>query len=435
MKRKLLSLAIIGIIISSNVIAQQHNSGKCATMEVDKRMREENPEMGSLDEFEEWMAANMVDESYNAGKTNAVIYNIPVIVHVIHNGEAIGTNSNISDAQIQSQIVALNKDFTKTNSDWSNTPAVWTSRVADCQINFFLTTLDQFGSPMPTPGIERINRTTMGWVAAPYSETYVSQTIKPNSIWNPKLFLNIWVCNLGGVLLGYATFPPNSTLTGLFGPFGTSITDGVVVKYNCFGTTGNLLNGQDLGRTTTHEIGHYLGIRHVWGDDTCASDYCNDTPTQFQENFGSPNFPSVSNCPGNAPNGDMFMNYMDYCDDNVAVMFTNNQKTRMHTALTKSPYRYLLIASTEEQVNIEKTLSIYPNPSNGLVNLNIELFNKSSMEVKVYDILGNTFYTNTFDNNKMGKYTLDLTNVSNGIYFVELRTGKETMTRKINILK
>ncbi len=294
------------------------------------------------DDYENWMSAKIQEDAVkNQGSRTTTVYNLPVVVHVIHNGSTVGASYNLSNAQILSQIAVLNEDYRKLNADTNLIPSVFSNLAADCEINFCLAQTDPTGQP--TTGIDRINRTTKGWTAPPFSQTYVDATIKPNSVWDVNKYLNIWVCPLSGGLLGYATFPPSSTNTGLSSPFGTVNTDGVVIQYNAFGRVGTLDPTYNKGRSATHEIGHWLGLRHIWGDANCGSDYCLDTPTQQSSNFGCPTFPHVT-CT-NGPNGDMFMNYMDYTDDPCMFMFTPNQKTRMVTTLTHTPFRVNLAAS------------------------------------------------------------------------------------------
>jgi PKD repeat protein len=294
------------------------------------------------DDFEKWMDDQIKADraAGNTGKAH-VVYTLPVVIHVIHNGSAVGASYNLSDAQILSQIAVLNEDYRKLNADAALVPTVWQGVAVDCEINFCLAQKDPSGAA--TTGIDRINRNTKGWTAPPYSQTYVDATIKPNSIWNVNKYLNIWVCPLSGGLLGYATFPPSSTLSGLSSPYGTTTTDGVVIQYNAFGRVGVLDPTYNKGRSATHEIGHWLGLRHIWGDANCGNDYCTDTPTQQTSNFGCPSFPHVT-C-SNGPNGDMWMNYMDYTDDPCMYMFSNDQKTRMTTVLTHTPFRVALAAS------------------------------------------------------------------------------------------
>lgn len=338
--KKILLVAMSALFLIGNVSAQRkavHSHGNvpahrtCGT-----------PELPA--EFETWMEKKIKErELLPASQRTATVYNLPVVVHVIHNGTAVGAGLNISDAQIFSQIEILNKDFRKLNSDTTLIPAAFRPVAGDCEINFCLAKTDPSGNA--TTGIDRINRNTKGWTAAPYDQTYINTTIKPNSIWNPNEYLNIWVTNITNGILGYATFPSGSTLSGLTSNFGTLTTDGVVILYNAFGNVGAVSAPYNKGRTATHEVGHWLGLRHIWGDSGCGNDFVTDTPVQQSANFGCPSFPQVT-C-SNGPNGDMHMNYMDYTDDACMYMFTNGQKTRVQTVMSNSPLRVALSSSTK----------------------------------------------------------------------------------------
>ena len=233
----------------------------------------------------------------------AKIVTIKAIVHVVHNTD----EQNISTAQINSQIAALNKDFRGRNPDRSQTPEPWNGLVSDPRIQFKLAKVTRTRTSRATFGAdESVKRSGTGGVA-PIT---------------PKTHLNVWVCPLSGGLLGYAQFPG-----------GPLAFDGIVINYRAFGTTGTAQAPFNRGRTTTHEVGHYLNLRHIWGDtpDCSGSDMVADTPNSAGPNFGVPTFPVVT-C-NNGPNGDMFMNYMDYVDDAAMVMFTTQQVLRMRTAL------------------------------------------------------------------------------------------------------
>ncbi|MEI8136902.1 MAG: T9SS type A sorting domain-containing protein, partial [Bacteroidota bacterium] len=187
--------------------------------------------------------------------------------------------------------------------------------------------------------------------------------------------LNIWVTdeNASVGLLGYATFPPLTTLTGLTGGYGTAISDGFWSWAKSFGSStifpgGTYSAPYDKGRTCTHEIGHWLGLRHIWGDGSCLTDYCNDTPPATGSNFGSPTYPlNANSCaaatPPTGPNGQMFMNFMDYTDDLAMYMFTADQRVRMHVAMQNSPYRKFL--GTHGLCNLPAPIAnftVAPNP-------------------------------------------------------------------------
>jgi hypothetical protein len=279
-------------------------------MAVHFRLLEQFPEFRvHQTDLERTTEARMMAESVaRAGPTI-----VPVVVHVVYRTTA----ENIKTSQVKSQIAVLNKDFRATNADKSKVPAPWKGLVADAQIQFVLATTDPAGRP--TTGITRTRTTRNG-----FSDDD-SVKFKANGgadAWPTDRYLNIWVCRLAGGLLGYAQFPG-----------GPPETDGVVILHTAFGTSGTAAPPFKLGRTTTHEIGHWLNLRHIWGDtpDCSGSDLVADTPNAEGPNFGKPTFPKVS-C-GNGPNGDMFMNYMDYVDDEAMLMFTPQQVARMNATL------------------------------------------------------------------------------------------------------
>jgi hypothetical protein len=230
------------------------------------------------------------------------IVTIKTIVHVVYNTD----QQNISTAQINSQFTAMNKDFRATNSDKGKTPSPWLGLVSDTRVQFKLAQVTRTKTAATTfTTDDAVKKKASG--IAPIT---------------PKTHLNLWVCPLGGGLLGYAQFPG-----------GPVATDGVVINCQAFGTKGSAQAPFDKGRTATHEIGHYLNLRHIWGDtpDCSGSDMVSDTPNAAGPNFGTPTWPVVT-C-NNGPNGDMFMNYMDYTDDAAMFMFTSQQVLRMRTTL------------------------------------------------------------------------------------------------------
>lgn len=303
-----------------------------------------------------------------ASKTQLVPYTIPVIVHVIHTGQTLGTFPNIQQGQINSQITVLNQDFASNGLNVGNCPATFTASKANTDITFCMATKNPTGGTLAEPGIERINANN---ITAALTSTFTSKDpnnaaynnptkfmdfinnyIKPNTIWNPTRYMNIWITNEQGSvgLLGFATFPAGSGLTGIPGSLGTATTDGLWCWSAAFGSnsifpSGTYTGTYNKGRTAVHEIGHWLGLRHIWGDDGTActgSDYCNDTPNQADENYGCPNFATNTSC---SNGGDMSMNFMDYTDDACMYIFTNDQKTRIQTAMANGTYRSQLSAS------------------------------------------------------------------------------------------
>ena len=231
------------------------------------------------------------------------LVHVRTVVHVVHHTAA----QNISRAQIRSQIVALNRDFSAANPDRTKVPEPWRGLVTDSRIRFRLVKVTRTRTARPTFAPDDSVKRTGGGGIPPY---------------RPTSHLNIWVCALGGGLLGYAQFPG-----------GPRATDGVVIHYRAFGTTGTAQRPFDHGRTATHEVGHYFNLRHIWGDteDCRGGDSVADTPNCAGPNTGRPAFPKIS-C-NNGPNGDMFMNFMDYTDDAAMHMFTTQQVARMRATL------------------------------------------------------------------------------------------------------
>lgn len=267
-----------------------------------------------MQQIEQMVQAYLASPQNRRSASN--IITIPVVVHVVHNGEPIGTGPNISDAQVMSQIAVLNEDFRRLNADTTNTPAMFDSVAADVGIEFCLATLSPSG--MPTNGINRVNGGQNGW-----STNQINGTLKPQTIWNRNHYLNMWSVKFSSnSLLGYAQFPG-----------GNAQTDGVVINYRNFGRyPANPISGNyDLGRTATHEVGHWLNLRHIWGDGPCGQDdFVQDTPESDASNSGCPT--SHVSC----STIDMVQNYMDYTYDNCMNLFTEGQASRMRASITAS---------------------------------------------------------------------------------------------------
>jgi hypothetical protein len=240
---------------------------------------------------------------------------IPVVVFVVGNAGAAG---DVTDEQVAAQIEVLNTDYRLQNPDRSTIPEVFQPLAADSRISFELATTDPSGAP--STGIVRVASDVASFGTDDAVKSAATGGADP---WPADRYLNLWVCRLEGGLLGYAQFPG-----------GPAETDGVVITDTGFGKGGTAQAPFDLGRTATHEIGHWLNLRHIWGDDgtgCSGSDFVDDTPNCAGPNTGAPAFPHVT-C-NNGPNGDLFMNYMDYTDDAAMTMFTAGQVFRMQAAL------------------------------------------------------------------------------------------------------
>lgn len=330
---------------------------RCLSSEYEKSLQRMNPNRATTTDFENWIAPQIarIKADRLTGREANTIITIPVVVHVIHNGDAIGSNENITDARVLSQITVLNQDFRKM----VGTPGYNTNAVgADIEIQFCMAQTDPDGAL--TTGIDRVNLGVANWSTS----VSVEGTLKPQTQWDPTRYFNIWVCQFSSSssaelygTLGYAQFPSTSGLTGLSSNGGLATTDGVIIDYRCFGSktianVGTYYTDYDKGRTATHEIGHCFGLRHIWGDgsgdestsapDCTASDYCADTPQAGWEHYTCGTYDT---CPSVA-GSDMPENYMDYTPDACMNIFTQNQKDRIQTVISNSPRRASLATST-----------------------------------------------------------------------------------------
>lgn len=362
------------------------------------------------EQIEDWIENNSQNRSGG-------IITIPVVVHVVYKTQI----QNISYEQIVSQIEVLNKDYRRLNTDASNTPSQFSSVAADIGIEFCLASEDPNGNW--TDGITRTETSTNSWNG---SDLVKSTANGGKDGWNPVKYLNIWVCNIGGGYLGYA-YPPGVSPN----------LDGVVIGYKYFGTFGTVQSPYNKGRTTTHEVGHWLNLEHLWGlgqsNSNCsADDNVSDTPKQSGPNYDCPSFPHISCSNGN--NGDMFMNYMDYTDDDCMNLFTEGQKQRMlavmdgaRVGIQSNPTVSCNSVSINENVQ-ESNIKLYPNPANDILNVEVG----RSFDVLRYRLF-NALGTLVQEGNLDGVATIDISKLTSGVYFIEIQSGMDKMTEKIMI--
>lgn len=397
---------------------------RCATDEYEAFLQANNPDRMNRIQFESFLASqNKNSLIENFSQSGGIIY-IPVVVHIIHNGDAYGVNENITDEQVQSQITVMNQDYRKM----LGTPGYNNNSVgADIQIEFVLAKVDPNGNP--TNGINRVNLCQDYWEIAS-----IDSTVKPTTIWNPTQYMNMWCVKFGGAdsdILGYAQFPSNGNTT--------ANTDGVVAGYGYFGssalTTGSFSAPYDRGRTMTHEVGHFLGLYHTFqggcaGENNTSGDFCADTPAVANANFGCT---TRNSCPTGG--SDMIANYMDYTDDTCMNIFTLEQKARIQSVMNSFPRRLDLKTSVKDvaiplfandaEVQIENLCSTSeptctsPNPIAPAKK--ILLYNRGSSNLTAatlsYNMNGGTNYSQNWTGNLApNKYELiTLTNsTSNG---------------------
>jgi hypothetical protein len=327
----LISLFALGSFSTS---AQEH----CGTVDFNTRLHDPRRTPQNDQIFENWLKEKATTlRTMSAKREKGPPYKIPVVVHVIHNGESLGSGANIPDAQILSQISVLNKDFRRLNTDANKTPVEFAPLAGSLDIEFVLAKQDPEG--LPTDGIVRINGGRSGWFD---SDDY---EFKALSYWPAEDYLNIWVIQLDGPLVGYAKYPETS-LPGIDDPNSNRLVDGVVIWHRAFGSSDdgpfNLSSNFTKGRTLTHELGHFFGLRHIWGDDEgcTADDFVNDTPRQAGSSSGCPTHPRSS-----CGTVNMFQNFMDYTADACMNLFTKEQVARMTTVLENSPRRASLLTS------------------------------------------------------------------------------------------
>lgn len=419
-------IVLLVIFLTNNmqiIVAQK--AEKCATVAVAKRLAEENPALIDIrkqyeKDIQTWITANQ-----NNRLEQGAVKTIPVVVHVVYKN----ATENISDAVIKTQIDVLNKDFRKLNTDMVSSTHPFFSIAGDAGIEFCLAGIDPSGNA--TNGITRTATTVSSFSD---DDKVKSNSTGGQNAWNATKYLNLWVCNLKSSLLGYATFPSDLS--------SSPNIDGVVIGYQYFGLSGTIGGSNNLGRTATHEIGHWLNLYHIWGDEpNCdADDEVSDTPKQAEENYACP---STSNgfftdaCTTTNP-GIMYQNYMDYTDDACMSIFTNGQISRMKGVLNLSRSALFTgstrCSSTTAVTNsIAEKIRIYPNPVNNYITIEgLPQTKQPYFNVTFINMLGKIIYTTQFSYKDA---LLELNELNTGTYIMTIANDDFYTTQKITVVK
>lgn len=416
-------ILMVAILLSCTKVNSVAQHNKCGTMHLREIRLAQDPLLRRQIELSERQTQQRIAQLSNARSQQDII-KIPVVVHVLWNKP----EENISLEQIQSQIDVLNKDFRKKNDDTLTESHPFYPRAGDPQIEFCLANRDPEGNP--TNGVTRTYTDSATFSG---EGTEKRTATGGHDGWDATKYMNLWVCNLSGTTLGYATFPSDlATKTA---------EDGVVIRLQAFGTMGTAEVPNKLGRTGTHEVGHWLNLRHIWGDNQpdCGDDMVEDTPAADSNNYGCPTFPLDANSKcGTDANGEMYMNYMDYVDDGCMNMFTKGQIARMQAALNGERSGILTSPGCSGTTSIDELISdtsceLYPNPNNSTFTVyfknqspelaTITIMNVLSEKVKsISSLTGNTAH-------------ISLPDAPNGVYFVHIQSGSSVLTKKVFISK
>lgn len=394
-----LFIFLLTLALTGRLAAQQ----KCSSAEYLQNALNSDPSLRQrVADIEAFSGAVQEQRIHSSIQDNVI--KIPVVVHVLyHNPE-----EKLSDARINGQIEALNKYFRRRNNDTTNTPAYFRQLAADCEIEFQLATQDPRGRS--TSGIIRKYTPITKWKN---DDKMKFSSEMGDDAWDARSYLNIWVCNLDR-FAGYATVP------------GAALNiDGVVIGHTAFGTSG-ANTAYDLGKTAVHEIGHWLNLKHIWGDANCGDDGVADTPKQASYTVGCPSTVRIT-C-GNGPYGDMYMNYMDYTNDACINMFTQGQKARMRTLFATGGARRSLLSSKGLNPPL---IQESPLPEDEPRWLQVKLYPNPAVSELILDLsydarwIGkNLFVTNLHGQNVMNlivtskKQSINVAQLPPGIYFI-----------------
>ena len=394
---------------------------KCGSVDYQKQLIQSTPSLELAHKaIENFVSEHESLRSFSSSKLEeGNVITVPVVVHILYHYPS----ENISDDLVNSQIFALNRDYRKMNADTVKIPGAFKPLAADCEIEFKLATVDSSGRA--TTGIVRKYTPVTKWTADDKIKSSLETGDDP---WDASSYLNIWVGAMDRVL-GYSSIPGDP-----------ANKDGVVISNAVFGITNSGI--YDQGRTAVHEVGHWLGLRHLWGDTNCGDDGVADTPPQQTFTNGCPSTVRIS-C-NNGPNGDMYMDYMDFTNDDCLVMFTRGQKQKMRTLFDNGGARHSILLSkgldipTIAEMPLPDNppqwlhIKIFPNPATTQLTINMEYDERwVGKQVQVIDIAGKIQIVKTITS-KIQK--LDISQLSPGVYFLmSEKTGEKMMQKFIKL--
>jgi hypothetical protein len=434
---KKISITVL-VCCFASIVFSQANQKRCGTFDVIKYKEQQTPgylqRVNNTFEYAKQFAAT----NRNNRSANDTIYRIQCVFHVLYQNAL----QNIPDSVIQSQIEVLNEDYRRQNADAINTRNEFLPVAADAGIEFYLATEDPDGNP--TNGITRTVGTPAGSTLlgySPFSDDAKSSATGGKNPWPTDRYLNIWVCNLfGGFgVLGYA-YPPDNAPNWAPGAGTDSAHQGVVLLYSVVGRNFSTPIDPTVtkGRSAVHEIGHYLGLRHIWGDGDCtADDGIDDTPNAAAASQQTCNFNSntcVESVGTEFP--DMVENYMDYSDDRCLNVFTKGQVDIMRAVLQISRPG-IATAQINSDIKNEDSVfglvSVYPNPGKSVFKVALQTPNVLPTSVEIFDMLGKKINTTEIAAGVV-ETTINLTGYNNGLYYLVLSSGKQSIGKKISLL-
>lgn len=414
MRKIVFALSALLLFTTAKIWAQR----TCGSYEHLQEQMKNDPLFASRIRESEKSFNNYIRQSQTQ-KGKPVTLTIPVVVHVVYNT----SQQNISDAQVQSQVDVLNEDYTAKNRDYNNYDAGYGAVKGDADIKFCLVQTRHVSTNRKSfVANDGVKKTQQGG----------------DDAIDPMHTLNIWVCNLGQSLLGYAQFPG-----------GPPETYGIVILYSAFGRGSqfNLLSAYNLGRTATHEIGHCLGLRHIWGDATCGNDFVDDTPLHDSPNFGCPGEGHRSLCTGTPL--EMWMNYMDYTDDRCMYFFSDGQVARADFFVDTDPQLQSIITSncttavssslttvgspaTISARMVKGEFAVYPSVTSGEITVDVNAVRSGGVAVKIFNLAGALVMKQEISVVEgMNTKILELGQLQNGLYILQLSQDNAKSLKKV----